>query len=106
MTDKIFTIRKTLQYYLPVALTLFVMVTIERNVLTDGGYDKLYGLPFPYISNSLGYSFNYQVYVLAMTFDLLFYLGLTVLLFICLSKFGLRLRTHWISITFGILVMV
>jgi len=104
MTNKIFTTRKTLQYYLPICLTLFMTVTIERNVFADGGYDRLYGLPLPYISSALGYSFNYQVYVLAMTFNLLFYFGLTVLLFAGLIKLGLHLKTHWTFITLGILV--
>src|SRR4030095_2106419 len=104
MTDKVFTIKKTLQNSLPIALTLFMTVTIERNVFTDGGYDRLYGLPLPYISSALGYSFNYQVYLLAMIFNLFFYFGLTVLLFVGLTKFGLRLKTHWAFITLGILV--
>jgi hypothetical protein len=104
MTDKIFTTKKTFQYYLPLALTLFMTVTIERTVFTDGGYDRLYGLPLPYISSALGYSFNYQVYILAMTFNLLFYFGLTVLLLTGLTKLGLRLKTHWAFIILGILV--
>ncbi len=104
MADKIFTVKRTLQYYLPIALTLFMTVTIERNVFTDGGYDRLYGLPLPYISSSLGYSFNFQVYLLAMIFDLLFCFGFTALLFVGLAKIGLRLKTHWTFITIGILV--
>jgi hypothetical protein len=35
---KFFTIKKWLQYYLPVTLTLFMGVTIQRIVVTDGGY--------------------------------------------------------------------
>jgi hypothetical protein len=106
MTDKTFTPKKILQYYLPLALTLFMTVTIERTVFTDGGYDRLYGLPLPYISSALGHSFNYQVYILAMTFNLLFYFGLTVLLLTGLTKFGVRLKTHWAFITVGILVTI
>lgn len=106
MIDKVFTTRKVLQYYLPVALTLFMTVTIQRNVFTDGGYDRLYGLPLPYISSSLGYSFNYQVYLFAMTINLLFYFCLTVLLFAGLANLGLPLKTHWVFVTLGILVTV
>jgi hypothetical protein len=104
MTDKIFTTRKLFQYYLPVTLTLFMLVTIERVVVTDGGYDRLYGLPFPYISSSLGYSFNYQVYILAMISNLLFYFGSTIVLFTVLSKLHLPIKTHWTLLTLGILV--
>jgi hypothetical protein len=106
MTNKIFTTNKTLQYYLPIALTLFMTVSIERNVISDGGYDRLYGLPLPCISSALGYSFNYQVYILAMTFNLIFYFGLTVLLFAGLTKLGLGLKTNLAFLTIGILTTV
>jgi hypothetical protein len=47
--------RKILQYVLPVTITLFMCVTVERTVVTDGGYDRLWGLPLPYISNDAGF---------------------------------------------------
>jgi len=43
--------KKTFQYILPVALTLFMCVSVERTVDgTDGGYDRLFGLPLPWVT--------------------------------------------------------
>ena len=64
--------QKTLQYSLPLTLTLFMCVSIERTVVTDGGYDRLFGLPLPYITNNFGCSGCYEVYVQSMIVNLLF----------------------------------
>lgn len=94
MTNKLLSGGKIFQYYVPVTLILFTFLTIERTVKTDGGYDRLYGLPLPWISNTLGFSWNYHVYLIFMVLNLLFYFGLTLLIFDRLSKLGLKLKVH------------
>ena len=96
--------KKLFQYYFPSALTLFMLVTIERIVITDGGNDRLYGLPFPYITSNYGYSFHYDIYVLAMLANLLFYFLVTISLFKFFEKLGIKLKTHWLFISIGIAV--
>lgn len=93
--------KKWLQYDLPVALTLFMCITIKRNVVTDGGYDRLYGLPFPYISNSYVTSMSFDIYILAMILNVLFFLVLTTALFKVLEKTGVRVKAHWIMAILG-----
>lgn len=97
---KFFMLKKLLQYYLPLTLTLFMLVTIERTVTTDGGFEKLYGLPFPYIADAYACSLCYVVFIPAMIFNLLFYFGIT-LLFKLLQKAGWSLKTHWVLIVTG-----
>ena len=102
--SKFFTLKKCLQSYLPVALSLFMLVTIERNVVTDGGNDRFYGLPLPYITSSFGYSFHYNVYLLAMLFNLLFYSAATVAAFKVVEKLGFKLKINRIFLVIGILI--
>jgi len=93
---KFFTVRKLFQYFLPVTLTLFMIVTVQRFVTTDiGGYDRLYGLPLSFISSNYAFTHHYDIYLLAMFFDLLVYFTLTVLLFKLIEKSGITLKTHW-----------
>jgi len=101
---KFSSIKHLLQFYIPVTLTLFMLVTIERTVLTDGGYDKLFGLPLPYVSSSYAFSFHYDVYILAMFFNLLFYFALTIAFFKILEKSRLNLKTNWAFIAIGTIV--
>jgi hypothetical protein len=55
--------RKWLQYYLPVTLTLFMLATEKRAVTNDdGGFDRLYGFPFGYITNNNGCAGCYLVF--------------------------------------------
>jgi hypothetical protein len=93
--------KKWLQYHLPVALTLFMCVTIKRTVVTDGGYDRLYGLPFPYISNSYVTSMSFDIYILPMILNVLFFLVLTTALFKVFEKTGVRVKAHWIMAILG-----
>jgi hypothetical protein len=95
---------KWLQYYLPASLTLFMLVTLKRAVITDGGYDRLYGFPFPYISNNNGCTGCYLVFIGAMMFDLFFYLTFIFLVFNAIEKLGLKLKTHWILTIIGMLI--
>lgn len=95
---------KWLQYYLPTTLTLFMLVTKKRAVITDDGYDRLYGFPFPYISNNYSCTGCYDVYVSALLFDLLIYLLLIFLFFKAVDKLAMRLKTHWIPTSVGLLI--
>ena len=46
------------QFYLPLAITIFMLVTAERKVETDGGYNEFYSFPYKYISGSYAYSMH------------------------------------------------
>lgn len=72
---------KWLQFYLPITAVLFWTVTIERVVVTDGGYDRLYGFPFAFKSNVFACSFCYEVYVAPLLLNLLIDLAVVVILF-------------------------
>jgi hypothetical protein len=82
-----------------------MLVTIERNVDTDiGGYEKLYGLPFPFISGNYAFTHHFDVYMLTMVIDLLFYFIVTLLFFKVLEKIGLKLKAHWAYMLAGMIV--
>ena len=97
---------KVLQYYLPVSLILFNIITIKRVVVTDGSYDRLFGLPLAYISNNDGCTGCYQVYVLPLLFDVLTYLAVVFLIFKLIEKIGVRLKTHWVLSLIGTLLII
>ncbi|GAC1311015.1 MAG: hypothetical protein NVSMB24_29520 [Mucilaginibacter sp.] len=97
---------KWLQYYLPVTFTLFMLVTEKRTVITDGGYDRLYGFPFPYISNNYACTGCYDVYLSALLVDLLIYVFFILLIFKMVEKLGLTLKTNWIPTVIGLLICV
>lgn len=97
---------KWLQYYLPVALCLFLTITTERTVVTDGGYDKLYGLPLPSSSNAFACSFCYEVYVGALLLNLTSYLFAVWLGFYLLQKVGMKLPTSRPFLLLGSLVSI
>jgi hypothetical protein len=97
---------KWLQYYLPVTFTLFMLVTEKRAVITDGGYDRLYGFPWPYISNNYACTGCYDVYLNALIVDLLVYVFFILLIFKMVEKLGLTLKTNWIPTIIGLLICV
>jgi hypothetical protein len=104
---KFILLKRLFQYYLPATLTLFMLVTIERNVDTDiGGYEKLYGLPFPFISGNYAFTHHFDVYILMMLTDLIFYFIVTLLFFKLFEKFGLKFKTHWTFISIGVIVII
>jgi hypothetical protein len=93
-----------IQYYLPLAFTLFMFITMKRTVTTDGGYTELEGFPFPYISNNFGCSFCYDVYIGALLIDLAIYIGFVWLLFRLLERTGMKIITHWFIFWIGMLI--
>jgi len=95
-----------LQYYIPISLTLFNLITEKRAVITDGGYDRLYGFPFAYISNNNGCTGCYIVFVGALLADLFIYFIFILLIFKGIERIGLRLKTHWIPTVIGLLISV
>ena len=102
---KYFDLRKLFQYFLPTTLTLFMLVTVERSVHGDIGlYEKLYGLPFPYISSNYAFTHHYDIYIVPLLLDLLLYFVVTFLIFIAVQKIGITLRTHWTFIVVGIII--
>jgi hypothetical protein len=102
---KFFTTKRFFQYYLPATLSLFMLVTIERGVQTDiGGYEKLYGFPFPYISSNYAFTHHFDVYILALLLDLLLYFTVIFLCFYLVYKIGITLNTHWALISVGVAI--
>jgi len=96
--------KKIFQYYLPVTLTLFILLTIKRAVVTDGAYDRLYGFPLPYISSNYACTGCGDVYIAATLFDLLIYFIFVLLIFKGIEKSGVKLKTHWIPTSIGLLI--
>ena len=94
--------KKIIQYVLPVTLTLFMCVSVERTVVTDGGYDRLHGLPLPYRSNNAGCTGCYEVYVFPMILDLLFFFVMAM----GVVKLVERARIHLRTSTWGMVVGV
>lgn len=99
-----FTVKKFIQYYLPVTLSLFMCVTIEQSVTTGGGYNSLYGLPFPYLTDSYACSFCYDVFIPTLVLNLLFFFAVTLIIFLFFQKTGLQLKTHWLFMALGAIV--
>jgi hypothetical protein len=93
-----------LSYYVPLASSLFMVVTIERSVTTDGGYDKLYGLPFPFISNNLGCTHCFDVYILNLIIDFAFYLLFVFMAFRLIQQLGIKIHTHRVVSLIGIII--
>lgn len=97
---------KWLQYYLPLTSLLFWYITIERVVVTkDGGYDRLYGFPFVFRSNSFACSFCYEIYIGPLLLDLAIDLGIILLLFKGLEKVKIKARSHRFSSALGIMII-
>jgi len=106
MTNKFFSAGKIYQYYLPVTLLLFMLVTLERTVKTDANYDRLYGFPMAHVTNSFYSSFHSNVFLGPMCLNMLFYFGFSLLVFAGLSKLGLKLKLHWALAILSTLVLV
>ena len=86
--------QKILQYILPLTLTLFMCVSVERTVVgTDGGYDRLYGLPLRFISGNAGCSGCYEVYVLPMLVNLLFFFAVAIGVVKLIERTRIKLKT-------------
>ncbi len=99
-------VNKWFQYYLPITITLFMFLTLKREVITDGGYDRLYGLPFGFISNNCGCTDCFEVYINRLAIDLAIYFAVVIILFKLIEKAGGRLKTHWYTSVCGIIVVV
>ena len=98
------TMRKVLQYILPVTLTLFMYVSLERTVVTDGGYDRLFGLPLPYISNNAGCTGCFEVYVLPMIVNLLFFFAVVVGAVRLVERKRIKLRVRTWAVAVGVTI--
>jgi len=86
------------QYLIPFSLFAILNITIERQVYTDGGYEKLFGFPFSFISSNIGCSFCYQFYLLAFLIDFLTYFTLIFVMLELMLKAGFILKSNKISI--------
>jgi len=104
MIKKLFN-NKWLQYFIPFSFTLFMLVTEKRIIeVVDGGPDRLYGFPFPYITNNFACTGCYNVYVGALLFDLLVYFIFTLLVFKGIEKLGIKIKTHLVPTVIGLMV--
>jgi hypothetical protein len=104
MINRLF-IRNLLQYYLPFTLTLFMLVTQKRAVTNDdGGFDRLYGFPFGYITNNNGCTGCYEVFTGALIIDLVIYFAVVLIVFKLVETIGLKLKTHWLPLVIGVLI--
>ena len=95
---------KVLSLYIAPTLILFTLITVERTVNTDGAFDKLYGLPLPYISNGYAFSFHYDIYIINLLVDLALYLLFVVIVIKLIELIGLRIRTNRYSAFFGLII--
>lgn len=96
--------KRIIQYILPVTLTLFMCVSVERTVVTDGGYDRLYGLPLAYRSNNAGCTGCYEVYIYPMIVDLLFFWVIAMGLAKLVERARIHLRTNIWGMVVGVAV--
>jgi len=55
----------------PLSLILILYVTLKLEVKTDGGYSRLYGFPFSFITNNYGGTGHFNVYILPLLMDFL-----------------------------------
>jgi len=100
-----FSAKKLFQYYLPITLTLFMMVTVKRTVVVeDSAIDRFYGFPLAYISSNFFCTGCYAVIVSNLAIDFAIYFIMVYLIAVLLSQLGLTLKTHWIAITIGSLI--
>jgi len=86
-----------LQYVLPLAFLSFALVTQRFHVTADGGYSRMYGFPFPFITDTWAATFHHSVYILPMLVDFLIYLLLAIGAFVLLQSTGIVLRSHWFT---------
>lgn len=75
-----------LQYVLSTTLLSFCLVTQEFSVTTDGGYSKLYGFPFPYISEMWLWTGHHDIFLANLGIDFAFYFCFWALIFWGLKK--------------------
>ena len=99
-------IKRGVQYYVPATLLLFLSVTIERIVVTDGGYDRLYGFPFAFRSNAIGCSFCYEVYVSTLALNLAVDFALVYIVFKGIEWIGFELKSRKMLYFLSALVML
>lgn len=84
-----------LQYVLPLTCFAFALLTQQYQVVTDGGYDRLYGFPFPFISNTWVTTFHHSVCIVPALVDFFLYLLVIVALVVSLQSLRLVLKCHW-----------
>jgi len=81
-----------------------MLVSVKRTVVTDGGYDGLFGLPLPYFTNNFGCTGCYEVYAGPMIVNLVFFFGVAFGMMKLVEKVGIRLRTHWLVVVIGVVI--
>lgn len=69
-------------------------VTVERMVVTDGGFDRLYGFPAEWTVNAYYSSMAFDIFILPLLADVIVYVGIAFLLIALFRTiFGLKRRT-------------
>ena len=92
-----------IQYYLPISLALTFTISEKKEVVTDGGFDRMYGFPTSYITNNCGCTHCYEVFISNLLLNILFYGLIIHLLFLILKRFGIIVKTNKISLIIGVL---
>jgi hypothetical protein len=83
------------QYILPLTCFAFALLTQQFHVVTDGGYDRMYGFPFPFITGTWVTTFHHSVYIVPALVDFFLYLLVVIGLTVSLQSMGVVLKTHW-----------
>jgi len=87
-------LKKIFQYYFPITLLLFSCVTLKYRVVTDGGYDRLYGFPLPFISSTYAFTGHRDVYIFPLIVDVTVYFGVSALVIFLFEKWVFHLKTN------------
>ena len=56
-------------FAIPLTLISFLTITVVFNVSTDGGYGRVFGLPFPFLSEQWVNTGHHSIFVLPLLID-------------------------------------
>jgi hypothetical protein len=85
------------QYILPLTCFAFALVTQRYNVETDGAFARMYGFPFPFITETWSMTFHHSVYLVPAFVDFFLYLMVAMALVVSVQSVGVPLKSHWFA---------
>jgi hypothetical protein len=98
--------RKWLLIILPISLLVFQLLTAQHYVLTDGGFDRVFGFPLVYTTSNIGFTHHYEVYVLPMLFDASFYFIIIAIIAAITFKAGITIKNNKLLTGLGVLMIL